>query len=505
MKNQSKFSENYILLPVSKTHVNPQESPKVAKFFTELQSSSEATTTITLNVRKSAAQPGDEIAVKVLDSIDTEGAKLINISNEELANFRFSYPGIRIIPERFYRPAVCARERIKIQLSQAQASASVTLKITDQENKAIAGATAVFFSDFEASRGASGITDKTGTVVLKINSKIAERVYIYSEHSYWGCFQTNVALSSEMTFKLQPISQGHTDALRYFYDTSGWAPIEHKVKIGIIDTGVGPHKDLKILGGRNMVRGENEADYNDDEGHGTHVGGIIGALGNLKGVAVGADIMSYRVFPKGQGASNFDIMKAIDQAIKDKCDLINMSLGEAHDDEAISSYIKDAYNAGILCFAASGNDNRGPLSFPAAYSLAIAVSAMGRKGTFPDDSIQSGTVQEPYGQDENNFIADFSNQGSETDLTAPGVGIISTYPGDHYAIMDGTSMACPAATGMAARILAGNPQILNMARNQIRADEMVKYLAIYTKLLGFGANFEGKGMLYPNDELHSKT
>ena len=503
MKNQSKFSENYILLPVSKTRVNPQESPKVAKFFTELQSSSKATSTITLNVRKRAAQPSDEIAVKVLDSIDTEGAKLISISNEELANFRFSYPGIRIIPEKFYRPAVCARERIKIQMNQAQASASVTLRITDQENKAIAGATAVFFSDFEASRGASGITDQTGTVILKINGEVAERVYIYPEHSYWGCFQTNVALSSEMTFKLQPISAGNTDALRYFYDTSAWPPLPHKVKIGIIDTGVGPHKDLEILGGRNMVRGENEAEYNDDEGHGTHVGGIIGALGNLKGVAVGAEIMSYRVFPKGQGASNFDIMKAIDQAIKDECDLINMSLGEAQDDEAISSYIKDAYNAGILCFAASGNDNRGPVSFPAAYSLAIAVSAMGRKDTFPDGSVQSGTVREPYGQDENNFVADFSNQGSETDLIAPGVGIISTYPGDRYAIMDGTSMACPAATGIAARILAGNPKILNMARNQTRADEMVKYLAIYTKLLGFGANFEGKGMLYPNDELHS--
>jgi len=503
MKNQSKFSENYILLPVSKTRVNPQESPKVAKFFTELQSSSKATSTITLNVRKRAAQPSDEIAVKVLDSIDTEGAKLISISNEELANFRFSYPGIRIIPEKFYRPAVCARERIKIQMNQAQASASVTLRITDQENKAIAGATAVFFSDFEASRGASGITDQTGTVILKINGEVAERVYIYPEHSYWGCFQTNVALRSEMTFKLQPISAGNTDALRYFYDTSAWPPLPHKVKIGIIDTGVGPHKDLEILGGRNMVRGENEAEYNDDEGHGTHVGGIIGALGNLKGVAVGAEIMSYRVFPKGQGASNFDIMKAIDQAIKDECDLINMSLGEAQDDEAISSYIKDAYNAGILCFAASGNDNRGPVSFPAAYSLAIAVSAMGRKDTFPDGSVQSGTVREPYGQDENNFVADFSNQGSETDLIAPGVGIISTYPGDRYAIMDGTSMACPAATGIAARILAGNPKILNMARNQTRADEMVKYLAIYTKLLGFGANFEGKGMLYPNDELHS--
>jgi len=505
MNKQRKFPENYILLPVSKTRVNPQDTPKVAKFFTQLQSSSEAPTALSLNVRKRPAQPSDEITVTVLDSIDTEGAKLISISNEELASFRFSYPGIRIIPEKFYNPAIASREIIKIHLTEPQALSTVTLRILDQQQQGIPDVTAVFFSDYSASRGASGVTDASGTVVLKLSSNVAERIYLYPGHSYWGQFKTDVALSSEMNLTLEPIAPGYQDALRFFYQTSAWQPLPRKIKIGIIDTGIGPHKDLSVLGGKNLVRGENENDYTDDEGHGTHVAGIIAAAGELKGVAEGADIMSYRVFAKGQGASNFDIIKAIDQAIKDNCDLINMSLGEAQDDEAISSYIKEAYNAGILCFAASGNDNRGPVSFPAAYSLALAVSAMGRKGTFPENSVQAGSVQEPYGTDPANFIADFSNQGIETDLTAPGVGIISTYPGDHYAVMDGTSMSCPAATGMAARILSGSEEILNLPRNQIRADEMVKYLAIYTKLLGFGANFEGKGMLYTNDELHSET
>ena len=504
MNQQRKFSENYILLPVSKTRVNPNDSIKVAEFFTQLQSSSKATATINLNVRKRTTQNSDEIAVTVLDSIDTEGAKLISINSDELANFRFSYPGVRIIPEKFYSPAIATREIIKIHLSEAQALTTATVRIINTENQGIPGVTTVFFSDFAASRGASGVTDENGTVTLKLSGSQAERIYIYPEHSYWGHFNTNVALSSEMNFTLQRVVPGYTDALRYFYPTSDWPPISRKVKVGIIDTGTGPHKDLVIMGGKNLVRGEDESNYSDDEGHGTHVAGIIAATGSPKGVAVGADLMSYRVFGENQGASNFDIIKAIDQAIKDECDLINLSLGEAQDDEAISSYIKDAYNAGILCFAASGNDNRGPVSFPAAYSLAIAVSAMGRKDTFPDGSIQTGTVQEPYGTDKANFIADFSNQGTETDLTAPGVGIISTYPGDQYAVMDGTSMSCPAAAGMAARILAGSPQILDLPRNQTRADEMVKFLAIYTKLLGFGANFEGKGMLYTNDELHSE-
>jgi subtilisin len=105
-------------------------------------------------------------------------------------------------------------------------------------------------------------------------------------------------------------------------------------------------------------------------------------------------------------------------------------------------------------------------------------------------------VQAPYGTDKLNFIADFSNIGPETDLTAPGVGIISTFPGNRYAVMDGTSMACPAAVGAAARLLSEQPALLKMKRNQQRSDEMQKFLSTRIQSMGFGANFEGKGMLF---------
>jgi subtilisin len=246
-----------------------------------------------------------------------------------------------------------------------------------------------------------------------------------------------------------------------------------------------------------MVMNENINDFRDREGHGTHVAGIIAAHGELPGVASGAELYIYRVFPEGKNASNFDIMKAIDRAKTDQCDLVNMSLGEAGLDEGIVSSIKDAYSEGLVCFAANGNDDRSPVSFPASYSLCIAVSAMGRKATFPAQTVQTGSVKAPFGKDKANFIADFSNIGPETDLTAPGVGIISTYPNDKYAVMDGTSMACPAATGMAARLLSGETAILAMPRNQARADAITKFLATKIKSLGFGANFEGKGMLFP--------
>lgn len=497
MKKQTKTLENFIILPISKTRADGDDSSKVADFLKQLSTAAEAYPVVKLSVRNAPAEPVEDISVKVLDSIHDQGAKLISISKDQLAEFRFSYPGLRIIKEKFYRPAVCANERIQVQIRQIRAKIIVNLSITDPNGLGIEGATVVIFTDFASGKGASGVTDSAGAIKLKLDKNTAERIYVYAEDSYWGYFKTSVKLTNTLKIKMQPIDTSYTDALRYFYDTSKWPVITQKIRVGIIDTGVGPHQDLTVTGGKNLITGEDETDYGDNgEGHGTHVGGIIGASGKINGVAAGVEIMSYRVFPKGEGASNFNIMKALDQAIIDKCDVINMSLGQTEDDEGIDSYIKEAYNAGILCFIANGNDNRSAVSFPAAYSLSIAVSAMGRKSTFPANSVASAAVQAPYGTDKKDFIADFSNVGLETDLTAPGVGIISTFPNNLYAVMDGTSMACPAAAGMAARILSGNPDLLNLPRNQTRADEMIKYLAVHIKSMGFGATFEGKGMLF---------
>jgi subtilisin len=206
-------------------------------------------------------------------------------------------------------------------------------------------------------------------------------------------------------------------------------------------------------------------------------------------------LRSYRVFPKsGEGASNYAIAKALDRAVEDGCDLVNMSLGGGPQDEAVHSALAHARANGVLIFVANGNDGRQAVSWPAADSLAIAISAMGRKGTFPSGTSESAEVAAPYGTDKKNFIAAFSNIGPETDLTDTGVGIISTVPGG-YGVMSGTSMACPAATGAAARLLAAKPDILAMARDQARSEAMAAAALDAAKPLGVGALFEGRGML----------
>lgn len=286
--------------------------------------------------------------------------------------------------------------------------------------------------------------------------------------------------------------------MRHFYgnspDTAG-----ANIKVGVIDTGIAPHPDLVIDGGLNTVTGEAPNNFGDNgAGHGTHVAGIIAARGQppngIRGLAPGVVLRSYRVFGKNaEGASNFAINKAIDQAVADGCDLINMSLGGGPADVVTQEAIAHARAQGTLVIVAAGNDDRQPVSFPASDSLSLAVSAMGRKGTFPSGTTQKGDVAAPFGKDKSDFIAAFSNIGSEIDLTAPGVGIISTFPGG-YAVLDGTSMACPAVTGMAAKLLATRADILSLTRDQARSDAMAKALLQGAKSLGFGAIYEGQGL-----------
>ena len=258
-----------------------------------------------------------------------------------------------------------------------------------------------------------------------------------------------------MAIALRPIDLRAPDVLRRLY---GDAPLAagRGLTVGIVDTGVGDHPDLAVAGGANTVQGEKDGDWRDNgTGHGTHVAAIVAGRGiaarGVRGLAPGVRLRSYRVFGKGAGgASNYAILKALDRAVAEGCDLVNMSLGGPVQDEATRSAILDARAQSTLVICAAGNDGRGPVAYPGAEQLALAVSAMGRKGTFPADSTHAAGILAPYGKDRANFIAAFSNVGAEIDLTAPGVAVVSAVPGG-YAAWDGTSMACPAVTGAAAR------------------------------------------------------
>lgn len=446
-------------------------------------------------------------SVRVLDSLGPDGAKLLELSPASALAVRAEHPDLLLVPLAFYTPAVARREVVAEPARRggagAAAPAAIALHVVSRKGgAAVAGAVVVAFTDFAARKGAQGTTDAQGVVRLALGTASAklERLYVYPADSYWSTVKKSLTVKDGTKVTLTPLDMSYTDGLRHFYGTAADG-VGTGVTVAVVDTGSGPHADLVVAGGANTVQGENPKDYGDNGvGHGTHVAGIVAARGRapsgLRGVAPGVTLRAYRVFAKGSGsASSFAIAKAVDKAVADKCDLVNMSLGGGDADPVLQAAIEDARAAGSVCIVAAGNDDRSPVSFPAREPLALAVSAAGRKGTFPAGATASAEVAAPYGSDARDFVAKFSNVGPEIDLTGPGVGIMSTVPSG-YAELSGTSMACPAVTGAAARAVAGSG-LLKARRNAARSAAIVQAIVASAHPLGFGPTFEGHGLPEP--------
>src|SRR3970040_2208461 len=137
------------------------------------------------------------------------------------------------------------------------------------------------------------------------------------------------------------------------------------IKIAIIDTGIDyNHPDLfgfgpngKVVGGYDFV--DKDEQPMDTNGHGTEVAGIIAADGNLKGVAPKAKLLAYRVSATGESVSSEFIVSAIHHAIKEKADIINISLGVNKTNEELDRAESEAVKKGIVVVTAAGNSGPG--------------------------------------------------------------------------------------------------------------------------------------------------
>ncbi|MBB6447175.1 S8 family serine peptidase [Bacillus benzoevorans] len=159
------------------------------------------------------------------------------------------------------------------------------------------------------------------------------------------------------------------------------------VKIGVIDTGVDySHADLKnnYRGGHDVVDGdvdpmETRGVFGQETLHGTHVAGIIAANGQMKGVAPEASIYAYRALGPGGAGTSEQIIAAIEQAIRDKVDIINLSLGTNINgpDLPLSLALDKAVEQGITAVTSSGNSgpNIWTVGTPGTASKAISVGA----------------------------------------------------------------------------------------------------------------------------------
>lgn len=452
--------------------------------------------------------------IRVLDSISEIGPKLIEMDEAEgealvgkdaSTNYRverIKYYRLPVVHRKDFNPEDAGPQApttaAKIKPSDIQ---QLTFTVTDSvSGKPIAGAKVAAYVDFSKQKGAPpATTDASGKATVPWLKAIPtiESLYIFPPDPpvYWGTYCSNLPVEASLSFAMEPVIPTYKDAVTFFFPKTNFIA-DSGVLVGIVDTGVAKHPALNLVGGVNLVQGEDPADFGSSGNpHGTHVAGLVGAKGSMRGTAPGVKLRSYRVFGAGAAnATNFAILKGIDAAVKEGCDIINMSLGVDEEDKAMEDAITHARNEGAVVIAAAANNYGGPVGYPSAYPICVATSAIGRMGTFPKSSQPASDVTSNLGKDPLDFLAAFSSIGDSLNFTGPGVGIVSTVPDNTYGQMSGCSMACPVVSGCAASLLSQDKVLLKAKRDRKRSDALVAKLTKSASSLGFAANYVGKGM-----------
>ncbi len=248
--------------------------------------------------------------------------------------------------------------------------------------------------------------------------------------------------------------------------------------VAILDTGITSHPDLNIGGGYNCSTTDRSA-WRDNNKHGTHVAGTVGALDNgfgVVGIAPGARVWGVKILnDDGYGLLSWYVcgldwvlaQKDPNDSSRPLFEAVNMSVTKAGSDDHNCGYTtKDVLHraicrvvaGGITVVAAAANDHHNAsANIPASYDEVITVSALadtdGRSGGLGGNRCYSWG-----GYDQDDTFADFSNYGADVDIIAPGKCIWSTIPGPSYQYLSGTSMAAPAVTGAVALYKASRPK-----------------------------------------------
>ncbi len=242
---------------------------------------------------------------------------------------------------------------------------------------------------------------------------------------------------------------------------------EDGVGVAVLDTGIDvDHPDILVAGGYTAIK--TRTGYDDDNGHGTHVAGIIAAKDNdegVIGVAPGAKLYAVKVLDKTGSGSWSGVIAGIEwvTANANIIKVANMSLGGSGTDtiSSLRTAIEASVSKGVTYVVAAGNEAKDAMySVPAAYDSVITVSAIVDTDGKPGKLGPATT----YGADDS--FASFSNFGEDVDIAAPGVNILSTWKGGGYKSISGTSMATPHVAGAAALYIFNNQ---GLAPSEVKA------------------------------------
>jgi hypothetical protein len=340
---------------------------------------------------------------------------------------------------------------------------------------------------------ATGMSGPDGVAHLTLyggDVRTVSGLYVKPRIDHWSFYQRDpdISTTSPNVVKVRPLAE--MPSLPGFpqQNAMGWGaramrldqlPPQYRgqgVRIAVIDSGAATsHGNLRqIKQGFDIINKKTDSTtwYNDELGHGSHCAGVIAGADptyGIRGFAPEAEIHVCKLFPGGQVSQLID---ALEYCIEHEIDVVNLSLGGGAPSEALERQIVRAKHAGVACVAAAGNSG-GPVQYPAASPHVLAVAAIGKMAEFPLDSYHAETI----GGDVDNqgyFTARFSCFGPQVNVCAPGVAIVSSVPPNNFAAWDGTSMAAPHITGLAALVLAHRPEFQGYAR--ARSPERVERL-----------------------------
>lgn len=238
-------------------------------------------------------------------------------------------------------------------------------------------------------------------------------------------------------------------------------PISSNIYCFVVDTGIqSNHTDLRVTSNisRNFTTG-NQAAWNDDNGHGTHVAGIIAALDNTRGIvgnSPNVNIVAIKVLTRTGSGTMSNIIAALTYINSWKLSnpnskaIVNMSLGGGLY-QPLNNAVQNLINNGIVVCVSAGNNTSNANRFsPASAPNAITVGSYNLL---------------------TNRLSNFSNFGSIVDILAPGENIDSTYIPNTYRVLSGTSMATPMVTGIVANLINSNPNLTPLQiRNKLLTD-----------------------------------
>jgi subtilisin len=271
-------------------------------------------------------------------------------------------------------------------------------------------------------------------------------------------------------------------------------------RIAILDTGLDRHHpDLNIdpegvrvyMGQVPTGKGKQtqsgivyDDNWDDDNGHGTHVGGTAAANGQIVGVAPGARLTAVKVLGANGSGSTSLVIAGVDWVADnaDRFDAANMSLGGGFS-QASNDAVRKAVEKGVVFTVSAGNNggdagDRSPASEPTAITVSAMADFDGQPGALSSEtwSFTSNACKDPETGEvipqRDDVFACWSNWGPIVDVAAPGVRILSTWLNGTYHTISGTSMAAPHVAGAAALYIAKNRE----AVSQLQGLDRVNYV-----------------------------